>query len=148
MAEPEFESLRARLAAMPVPAPPAWPHRWSPARMLVHCAQSVDGSLDGYPVHRPAWFQKTIGRLVLARFLSKGAMSHDVTGPIPGLPEPEELTWSDAVARLTKALERFETASSAPAPHFVYGPVTRAEYVRIHAMHVEDHLRAIRNSGA
>ncbi len=50
---------------------------------LAHCAQSLELSVTGFPTQKPAWFQKTIGRFVLSRFLGKGSMSHDVAAPIP-----------------------------------------------------------------
>src|SRR6185369_3015578 len=63
---------------------------WSLGRILGHCAASIEYSLTGYPKNKPAIVRATIGRLVLARFLSKGTMSHDRAADIPGA-APAEL---------------------------------------------------------
>jgi hypothetical protein len=144
MTAPSLDDVRARLESLrdaPVKAPvKAKSGDWHPATILEHCAQSVDGSLSGYPVHRSGLFKATIGRVVLWRFLSKGAMSHDKNGPIPGLETPTSTDFPAAVDRLIAALSAFARSDAAPAPHFVYGPVTKAEYAALHAMHITDHL--------
>ena len=109
---------------------------------LAHVAQGVRCSLDGYPQHKPRWFQATLGRLVLRRFLRAGRMGHDLGAPIPGLPPPSPDTDpTAALAELRAALLAFQGHAGPCAPHFAYGPVTHGEYDRLHAMHLVDHLR-------
>lgn len=90
---------------------------------------------------RSALIRATIGRIVLRRFLSRGVMSHDRNAHIPGLPLADAgLPLETAVKRLLAAIDAFVGFQGTPAPHFVYGPVTHAQYDRLHAMHIADHL--------
>ena len=113
---------------------------WTLPQILDHCAQSIDASMRGFPVHKPALIKKTVGRLVLRRFLSKGAMSHNKNSPIPGLPPPRDGELGAAVDRLCEAIDAFAAFEGETAPHFVYGPTTKDQYDRLHAMHIADHL--------
>jgi hypothetical protein len=118
---------------------------WSPSQILEHCAQSIEYSLDGFPVLKPRLVRATIGRLVLRRFLGRGSMSHNRVAPIPGAPPPRAGgDWRSATERLRKAIERFNAHHGACAEHFVYGPVTGEQYARLHAMHLADHFGALR----
>lgn len=116
---------------------------WSVAQMLAHCAQSIDYSVKGYPTARSALFRKTIGPLALKRFLSKGEMSHDLEGAIPGAPPLPDGTLQEGIARLRDAVARFQAHPGQLAPHFAYGPVTREQYEKVHAMHLANHLSAV-----
>jgi hypothetical protein len=108
---------------------------------LAHCAQSLEFSVNGFPTQKPAWFQKTIGRVVLGRFLKKGAMSHDVDAPIPGAADVDRSTpLADGAARLRAAIALFRGHSGELKPHVVYGTVDRAGYEAVHSMHIANHL--------
>ena len=51
--------------------------------------------------------------------------------------------WQGAIDRLAGHLRQGEHAGAhegALAPHFAYGVVTKAEYDRLHALHVANHL--------
>lgn len=135
----ELEAIRGRVSALRGKEL-AMQGRWSAPAVLEHCAQSIEASISGYPAHKSALFKATIGKLVLAFFLAKGSMSHDKNAAIPGLPEPSEKDLNRAVDRLLAAIDAFTSFDGEPAPHFVYGPVDKARYARVHAMHVEDHL--------
>jgi len=115
---------------------------WSPYQVLVHCAQSVEYSLSGYPQHRSGLFKGTVGRIALRAFLRRGYMSHDLAAAIPGASALGEGTKGDGCARVRAALVAFQNHSGEVAPHFAYGPVTKAEYEALHAMHLANHLSA------
>jgi hypothetical protein len=133
MSAPTFDDVLKKLDG--IAAPP--PHL---GRALAHCAQSIECSVSGFPKMKPAWFQKTVGRLVLKKFLKQGFMRHNLTAPVPGAPELPETSFADGLAQLGAAIQKFRAHSGALAPHFAYGPVERADYERVHAMHVLDHL--------
>ena len=122
---------------------PAATGRWTTAHHLDHCAASVVASLDGYPAQKPWLVRVTIGRLVKRRFLARGRMSHDTFAPLPGGQELPDRPLADARAALVAAIARFRGAHGALAPHPVYGACTAAEYERLHAIHVADHLRTV-----
>jgi RimJ/RimL family protein N-acetyltransferase len=120
------------------PAAGAWPI----AHTLNHCAQSIEYSIAAFPRLKPAWMRATVGRLVLRRFLARGYMGHDTGAPIAGAPpldSPGDV--AGAAERLREAVQAFEDFPGTPAVHFVYGPVTKDEYRRLHLMHLSDHLR-------
>jgi uncharacterized protein DUF1569 len=125
-------------------AEPTPPKRrpWSIARVLAHCAQSLEYSITGYPELRSGLFRATIGPLVKRRFLKAGKMSHDVMGSIAGAPEiANEIAFDEARARLHAAIEGFRNHAGPFAPHLAYGRCTKDEYAALHLLHVEDHLR-------
>ncbi|MBS1152167.1 MAG: hypothetical protein H6Q89_3865 [Myxococcaceae bacterium] len=108
---------------------------------LAHCAQSIEFSVTGFPSQKPAWFQKTVGALVLGRFLKKGAMSHDTAAAIPGAADVDRATSAaDGAQRLRAAIALFRAHSGELKPHVVYGPVDRARYEAVHSMHIANHL--------
>jgi len=117
---------------------------WTAYQVLVHCAQSVEYSLSGYPLHRSGLFKGTVGRIALRAFLRRGTMSHDLAAAIPGASAIADGTKEDGCARLRAALAAFENHTGEVAPHFAYGPVTKAEYEALHAMHLANHLSAFR----
>lgn len=112
------------------------------AQHLDHCAASVAASIDGYPRLEPWIVRATIGALVKRRFLRAGRMSHDTAAPRPGGPRLPDRPLADARAALASASARFRAHAGPLAPHPVYGACTAAEYERLHAIHVADHLRA------
>jgi hypothetical protein len=120
-------------------APPdggAWP--------IGHCAQSIEYAVRGFPRPKPWIVRVVVGPLVLRRFLAAGAMSHDVTKAIDGADDvPRDVPFVEASRRLRAAIAEFRAASSL-RPHFVYGAVPRDAYERVQAMHVADHVRALR----
>ena len=84
---------------------------------------------------------KVIPKFVLGRFLKKGAMSHDTHAPIPGAGDVDRNTSTEAgKQRLKDAIALFRGHSGELKPHVVYGPVDRARYERVHAMHIANHL--------
>jgi hypothetical protein len=120
------------------------PGPWSLGQVLVHCAQSVEFSLTGYPKARGWLVRRVIGPRVMAGFLRRGAMTHDRAAPIPGAPPLGEPTLAEGIARLRSAIAAFDAHQGPLAPHFAYGEVDKASYEKLHAMHVADHLSVLR----
>jgi hypothetical protein len=113
---------------------------WSVGQVLVHCAQSIEYSLSGFPKYKPWLFRATVGKLALAKFLSQGAMSHNADAQIPGAPPPDDVSPQLGRERLLRAIAAFAAHQGALAPHFAYGDVDRPRYDRVQAMHIADHL--------
>jgi len=116
------------------------PGGWTVGQVLAHCAQSIDASRTGYPSSKGWLFQRTIGRIAMRTFLRRGSMSHDRVGPIPGAPDIAATSIDEGLARIRRAIAAFRAHEADFAPHFAYGPVTREQYDRLHAMHVANHL--------
>lgn len=132
-----MQRVEALAAGDPEPAA-GWP--W--AQVLEHCAQSIEYSIDGFPRLKPGFIRATVGRIVARRFLSRGALSHDLQAEIPGASALAEDDPKQALARLQRAVERFEAHDGQLADHFIFGRVDKADYDRLHAMHIENHLSA------
>ena len=133
LAEARAELKKLDLQRVTVPGP------WSVGQVLVHCAQSIEYSLTGFPRDKPWLFRASVGRLALGKFLRQGYMKHDLQAGIPGAPAPDALEPDAALARLFRAIDGFQ-ARDRLAPHFAYGPVDKASYDRVQAMHIADHL--------
>lgn len=113
---------------------------WSLSQTLQHLAQSIEGSLAGYPQMKPAWFTHTLGSAAHALFDARGAMTHPLDEPIPGAPALDAaLPVETAALRLLKAMDAFEAHAGALAPHFAYGALDKASYARAHQMHLAAH---------
>jgi hypothetical protein len=117
---------------------------WTLPQVLEHCAQSIEYSIDRYPVLKSGLFRATVGRIAKRKFLGAGAMSHNLEAAIPGAPELAADADATAVlARLRRAIEAFRAHQGPFADHLAYGPCSKEEYERLHAMHVADHLSAL-----
>jgi Protein of unknown function (DUF1569) len=113
---------------------------WPLAKVLCHAAHSIDYSMTGYPRAKPAIFRATVGRLALRKFLRDGYMRHGRASAIPGEPAIPPIDLESAASELRGAIAEFRSFKSELAPHFAYGPVTKTEYEKVHAMHLADHL--------
>ena len=114
---------------------------WSWAQTLVHCAQSIEYSMSGYPQPSSRLFQATVGAAAFNVFAWRGRMSHDLSEPIPGAPSLADASDEpQALARLQQALADFAAWSGALRPHFAYGELDKAQYELAHAMHLANHL--------
>lgn len=112
-------------------------------QVLLHCTQSIDYSLRGFPQMKPKLIRATVGRIVVGRFLSAGRMSHNLAAPVPGAPAiPAQGELGPAWAALFAALDRFEKHEGPLHDHFIFGALSKESFGRLHAMHIADHLAA------
>jgi hypothetical protein len=113
---------------------------WNLSQVLQHLAQSIEFSMQGFPVLKGAWFRATAGSAAFAVFSGRGEMSHDLSEPIPGAPALDAAhSLKDAVNRLLAAMDAFAEFSGTLRPHFAYGELTKAQYERAHLMHLANH---------
>lgn len=118
---------------------------WSVAKTFLHCAQSIEYSMTGYPEMKSAIFRSTVGRLALYKFTSDGAMSHNLNDPIDGAPViKDSIHYKDAIEVLMKKIKEFDAFTGKPKPHFAYGEVTKKQYEILHSIHVANHLTIMR----
>lgn len=114
---------------------------WSWSKTLLHCAQSIEYSMSGYPESRSALFQKTAGAAAFSLFKSRGHMTHNLLEAIPGGATLDaNAATAVAVATLRKAIDTFTQHTGVLHPHFAYGVLTKAEYEQAHAMHMANHF--------
>ncbi|MDR7121076.1 DUF1569 domain-containing protein [Rheinheimera soli] len=116
---------------------------WSPTMVFQHLAQSVMGSVTGYPEHKAAWFRHTVGPLALKVFKTAGAMQHPLDEAIPGMPELDaNLSVETALEQLISAIQLFRQ-STRLQPHFAYGNLNHNDFMAAHQLHIEQHLTQI-----
>ena len=114
---------------------------WNPYQIFMHCAQSVEYSLTGFPEHKSALFKNTAGQLAFSVFSARGEMSHGLSEPIAGAPLfTAEQDVDSAINRLKQSLMDFESYQGDLAPHFVYGELSRQDYEIAHVIHLNNHL--------
>ena len=117
---------------------------WDLAHVLHHVAQSVEYSLSGFPLLKPAWFRASVGPAAFAVFEACGRMTHGLDDPIPGgTPINDRQPLAPAVDHLAAALAAFERHTDALAPHFAYGPLDKPACARAHLMHLADHWQPV-----
>ncbi len=125
---------------------PAAAFTW--AQTLVHCAQSIEFSMTGFPQPKSALFQKTAGAAAFKVFSKRGRMSHDLADPIPGAPTLEANTEvAVALARLHQSVAAFQQWKEPLKPHFAYGELSKAEFDQAHAMHLAQHFSGFGQRG-
>ncbi|MES2098612.1 MAG: DUF1569 domain-containing protein [Pseudomonadota bacterium] len=142
LASARFASIDAALntLAQLKTAAPRMTGAWDLAQVLHHTAQSVEFSMAGFPALKPAWFRATLGSYAFALFNARGAMSHDLTEPIPGAaPIAQGQPLLPAVDRAIAALRAFDAHTGALQPHFAYGTLDKPAYARAHLMHLANH---------
>ncbi len=114
---------------------------WTWSKTLLHCAQSIDYSMSGYPEARSAIFKHTAGAAAFSFFRSRGRMSHNLIEAIPGAAMLDANAHvAVAVAALRKSVQAFLAFDGELQPHFAYGELDKADYERAHAMHIANHL--------
>ena len=120
-----------------------WPKKnWSAYKTFVHCAQTIEYAMTGYPAPKPVWLQNTVGRLVIRKFMKQGFMRHGLTAPVAGAPAIDDAggTTAEGLARLLAAIERFQSHTGELQRHLVFGALSHDAYDRYFAMHIVDHL--------
>jgi hypothetical protein len=111
--------------------------------VLHHVAQSVEYSMSGFPVLKPAWFRASVGPMAFATFTWRGTMKHGLDQAIPGAPAiAQGLPLAPAVDRAVTALRAFDRHAGPLMPHFAYGELDKAAFTRAHLFHLADHWQA------
>jgi hypothetical protein len=117
---------------------------WNPFQVFSHLAQSIEYSMRGYPASKSPLFQSTAGNFAFSAFSVVGAMTHDLTEPIPGAPPlAAEGPVNAAIDRTIAALQLFRIHPGTLRPHFAYGALSREQYTAAHIMHIRNHMRDI-----
>jgi hypothetical protein len=117
---------------------------WNLYQVFTHCAQSVEYSMLGYPVHKPDIFKNTVGKTAFSLFSSKRKMIHALDEAIPGAPDfSNEGSIAVAFERFKQSLIDFKEYEGALAPHFAYGALTKQQYEMAHVMHFNNHLQEV-----
>lgn len=116
------------------------PH-WSLSEICLHCAQTIDYSISGYPQLKPVIIRATVGRLAIRKFLGQGYMKHNLSAPVPGGQAfKEDKSISEGMDELFSAIQRFRDYNGEFKLHLLFGKLSKEEYDSYFAMHIADHL--------
>ena len=141
-----FSQMRAQIALWRERSnEPLMRSGWPCSQVLAHCAQSIEFSLHGFPLPKPAWFRATVGPVAFSVFDLMGSMRHSLTEAIPGAPDLSDASWPQVLERLETALTDFERHRGAFMPHFAYGKLDRGDYERAHLMHFSQHMQLLQD---
>ena len=117
---------------------------FSLSETLVHCAQSIEYSMSGFPESKSLLFQNTLGSAAFSVFSWRGRMSHNLTEEIPGAPTLRPgVDATAALERLHTSVKRFDNSNEPFKPHFAYGQLNRSDYEVAHALHLANHFSSI-----
>jgi hypothetical protein len=116
---------------------------WSVGQIFVHCAESIECSMRGFPTEKARIVQWTVGAVALRVFLARGSMSHDRNATLPGGAEPAAVATDVGLDRLLAAIDELARFDGTLARHVLFGAVSKADYERYHAIHIADHLSEI-----
>lgn len=120
---------------------------WSFGQILLHLANAVNGSFDGYPFSLP-WYMRIV-RPVVVPFVKKSFLTQPMKPGFklpktaePYLPQPD-VTTEAALSQLQAALDRFEKETP-EAEHPFLRALTPNEWVALHLRHAELHMSFVR----
>ncbi len=117
---------------------------WNISEICLHCAQTIQYSMTGYPKMKPLLIRVTIGKLAIKKFLRQGFMKHDLTAHVPGSnPIDTTLSKEESIDELMKTIRKFESFHGTLKPHLLFGNLTKEDYGTYFAMHIADHLNEL-----
>ena len=116
---------------------------WSLPEIFEHCAQSIEGAMQGFPCEKSRLFQATVGRLAFHLFDSRGYMSHSLTDAIPCCEFTPAVDAETEFRRLLAAIEALRQYEGPLHPHFAYGSLNKAQLEKANAMHMANHFSAL-----
>jgi hypothetical protein len=119
--------------------------QWSLGKILSHCAQSIQYSIESYPEMKSALFRGSVGKIAFSIFAFKNKMNHGLEEPIPGATEiPNDIDTKQSIRKLLLAIESFQSKTNDELkPHFAYGVLSKEEYDLAHTLHIKNHFEKI-----
>ena len=113
--------------------------QWSLGQICNHLSSSIVRSVDGFPFQAPWIFRKTIGPLMLGRFLKQRKFPTGIKIPEDHRPRSGLDDRAEAEA-LRAAISLFGSHSGPYAESPIAGSMTRATWEQFHAIHCAHHL--------
>ncbi len=116
---------------------------WTPAQIVDHLAKSIALTIDGFPAGlRVPLPLRIVGRWMRTSVLLKPMKSGvRLKGPLAQAFAPDpEVTWGQAVTRLTNVIGRIRKGERMTAVSPMFGPYAHEEWNQFHCRHAELHL--------
>lgn len=112
---------------------------WSLAQILNHLAGAMRMSVDGIAFRAPWILRKTLAPFVLRNVFKTGRLRDGIKLPEAALPRPGLDARAEAEA-LCAALAYYAAATGPMADHPFFGRMSRADWDRLHLIHIAHHL--------
>lgn len=114
---------------------------WTPGQIMAHVASWIDYAYDGFPVGPPPFFVRWILRRRVPKMLRegmpRGARIPGVKGGTFGM---DDISTSEAIERLLRALRRLESTEEAKYDSPAFGPMSHEDRIKLNLRHAELHL--------
>lgn len=112
---------------------------WTLAQICNHLAAAIQGSIDGFDVRAPWFLRITLGKMMKRKVLASGKLQEGVKLPDEALPKPGLDARAEAEA-LRACIRLFPAHTGPMAAHPFFGPMSHAEWTRLHTIHCAHHL--------
>lgn len=117
---------------------------WGVAEICLHCAQTIEYAMVGYPVMKPALIRGTIGKIAIRKFLSQGYMKHNLSAHVEGGSKLDsDVDDQEGIQKLLDTIDLFQAYTRELKPHLLFGRLSKSEYDQYFAMHIADHLNEL-----
>ena len=114
---------------------------WTLARVCHHLALMLRGTVEGWRWRMPWISRRTVGALVAKRICSTGRMPEGIKLNKELKLVPESNLDDRAEAEFLRAAIGLYRESTGPFPeHPFFGPLSRSQWDRLHAIHSAHHL--------
>ena len=112
---------------------------WSLGQMCNHLADTFRFSIEGFGAKVPWLPRMLFGRMAKKQVFGSGQMRPGIKLPEKFLPKPGLDARAEAEA-LRAAVAIFTAHTGPVADHPMFGPMTHAEWTRLHCIHCAHHL--------
>src|SRR5579872_7094235 len=112
---------------------------WSLGQICNHLTGTLQSSIEGFPIKMPWLMRVTIGKLAKKKILTSGKMDEGIKIPERFCPKPG-LDARAEVEALRAAFRLYAAHAGPVADHPMFGPMSRAEWDRLHCIHCAHHL--------
>lgn len=112
---------------------------WSFFQILDHCAGALRFSMAGHPVPPRSLVERARGWLLLRLTFLRGSIPAGIRNP--RIPDGRiEGDAREAAVRLREAASAFRAHQGSLTPHPRFGPLSKAEWEKMHLFHLANHL--------
>jgi Protein of unknown function (DUF1569) len=112
---------------------------WSSGQVLQHLTQTMENSIDGFPIFVPVPVRWLLRTFMKRRFLTKSMPPGFKLPPKAEKMLPPPTDWNVALANFRRAMQRVKSEVRR-SPHPAFGPLTVEEWEQVHCRHSELHL--------
>ena len=114
---------------------------WTPAQNVDHVARVIECSLDGFTVPNAPLIARGFAKMMRSSILNKPMKAgFSIPGKFKDMKPPPDVSWDDAVARLTSVVARIEKGQKMLHRSPLLGYLEHEEWIQLHCRHAEMHF--------